>query len=108
MAHGRQALALFRSDFDDVHHERALERLLEVLTDGFGENGGRKRPERFASLDLLVDQVFHAWPSRVSEDGTIAQGPRSPLAAALIPAHNMPGIEMGRSAFEKSSALDAL
>src|SRR5258706_491857 len=40
--------------------------------------GGRKRSERFPPLDLCVEDFLHVGPPRVTEDGAIAQRPRSP------------------------------
>src|SRR5207244_4500451 len=51
--------------------------------------------EGLAALDLDVEDVAHVVSARVGQDRAIAQGPRAPFAAALIPADNLTGSDGG-------------
>jgi hypothetical protein len=59
VGYGRQSFARLRPDLHHVHHERALDVLLEVAPHQLPEDRRSEGPERLAPLDLHVDQVLH-------------------------------------------------
>jgi len=53
------------------------------------QDNRREGPKRFAELDLHVHFVFHYFASRIGQNAPVAESPRTPLEAALVPANNL-------------------
>ena len=92
----RHAFAPFGLELDHVHHERAVDVLLEIGGDILLKHARRERTKAFPPLDLGVDRVLHRRNRRIGEDRAIAERARAPLAAALVPAGDLtPGDQIG-------------
>src|SRR5215475_5200996 len=66
------ALALTFGHSEDGHHKRVAAADAEYLRAGFFQHRRRQRPEPFAQLNLLVEQLAHIGAARVSEEAAIA------------------------------------
>ena len=89
MVHRRNCAAPLPANAIDLHHERHVVVGLEPVGDVVAQNRRCERAERFAPLDLGVEDVFHVGAPRIGQDRAVAQRPRSPLHAALEPAHDL-------------------
>ncbi len=100
--------ALVGAHLEDLHHERHVIVLLEPFGDVLAQDARRERPERFAALDLEVEDVLHVGPARVAEDGAVAERARPPFHAALEPADDAPvGDRRGGDAAELALVVAA-
>src|SRR6185312_1489048 len=107
---GRDERPLLRADGVDLDHERVGAIDGEPIAGSLLQNGGSKRAERLAALDLEVEDVLHVAAPGVGEDRTVAQGPRTPFRTPLIPAHDLAAHQglgrLGRQAILAAHALD--
>lgn len=85
-------------NLEDLHHVGHVVFLLEPLANALPQNGGSKGPERFAPLDLGVEDCFHVGPAGIAEDGSVSQSARSPFHSALEPAHYFTVCDRARGA----------
>ena len=77
------------ADLKHLHHKGNGIILLEPLRHGLLEDGRRKRPERFAPLDLAVQNCLHVGPARIAHDRPVAQRAGPPLHSSLKPADHL-------------------
>src|SRR5262249_1875397 len=59
---------------------------------------GSKWPERFAPLDLRIENSLHVSTSRIADDRAVAERPRTPFHTPLKPAHHLAFCNLGRRA----------
>src|SRR6185503_12723187 len=87
--------ALVLPDGEHLHHERDFVIVLEPIRDGLTQNRWCEGPEGLTPLNLKVQDILHVRPARISQDGPISQGARTPLHAVLKPTYNL-AISNGR------------
>ncbi len=53
------------------------------------QDRGGERSEGLPALDLEVEEVLHVRPPRIGQDRAVAEGPRPPFRASLVPADDL-------------------
>src|SRR5215475_3398931 len=81
-------------DLIDHQHCRRRMVLFKILFGVFFENGRRKRPEWFALLDPIVQDLFHFSSSRINHDGAVAERSWAKLHASLKPSNHHAGSDI--------------
>eukprot|EP00967_Tisochrysis_lutea_P101234 scaffold151728_cov28-Tisochrysis_lutea.AAC.2 len=73
---------------------RRLIHALEPIGSFLCEHGGRERTEELALFDVISTRM-HVRPSRIRQDGSVAQCTWSDLGAAAANGHNLAGYDGG-------------
>src|SRR3954453_6013141 len=109
MRDGGNLGAFLFANLVDLQHEGDVVVGFEPGADSLAQHGRREWTERFAALDLLVEDVFHIRPTWITDDGAIPKGARAPFHASLKPADDIALRDLcGGTAAEIALVADAL